>query len=216
MGRLRKPRRGDLGYTLVEMLAVISVFGLVMALAVPGIVLVQRKTADLQITANSVSELRIAIQTMDRQSRSGNVLYSPSDEPALTAGCQAVGTNAGTCMRIYTQSNGDQRCVQWQVIPNPADTTTSVLRSRSWAQNWVATGNYSGWSVVARGLGRPASKAPFTLQGADTVYDSRLLDVHLEAIDTRRGQPNVISSSLSGRNTNYGYDPGVCTPVPPA
>ncbi len=151
---------------------------------------------------------------MDRQARSGNVLYSPSDEPALTAGCQAVGTNAGTCMRIYTQSNGDQRCVQWQVVATPGDPSTSVLRSRSWAQDWQTSGEMSGWSVIARGLSPSPSAAPFTLQGADTVYDSRLLDVRLEAVDRRRGQNNVIASSLSGRNTNYGFDPGVCTPVP--
>jgi hypothetical protein len=56
---------------------------------------------------------------------------------------------------------------------------------------------------------------PFTLQGG-AAYNARLLDVRLEAYDTRRKAGDVIQSSLSGRNTTYGYDSAQCTPVPPA
>jgi hypothetical protein len=40
--------------------------------------------------------------------------------------------------------------------------------------------------------------------------------VRLESIDKRRGTSVVITSSLSGRNTSYGYSSAQCTPVPPA
>ena len=33
---------------------------------------------------------------------------------------------------------------------------------------------------------------------------------------TARGKPINVTSSLSGRNTAYGYDPGVCSPTPAA
>lgn len=210
--------RGDAGLTLVELLTTMIIFSLAMAVVFPAVILVQRKVNDLEDTASSVSEVRLALATIDRQARSGNVLYSPAAE--ATTGCTGdTATNAGSCMRIYTQANGLQRCVQWQVLADGSG--RAVLRSRSWAENWTATpGSVSGWVVIARDLEVPdaASPAtlPFRLQGADTVYDSRLLDVRLAAIDERRGTPTVLEGSLSGRNTNYGYDPGVCSPVPTA
>lgn len=213
----RRLRTGDAGFTLPELLATMIVFALAMSVVFPAIILVQRKVNDLGDTASSVGEVRLALQTIDRQARSGNVLYSPAAE--ATTGCLGdTATNAGTCMRIYTQANGMQRCVQWQVLP--AGDGTAQLRSRSWSEDWVTTGNVSGWTVISRGLELPSAASPatlpFRLQGADTVYDSRLLDVRLAAIDERRGTPNLVQGSLSGRNTNYGYDPGVCSPVPSA
>ncbi|MFC5382375.1 type II secretion system protein [Aquipuribacter nitratireducens] len=220
--RLRPRRlRGDDGFTLVEMITVMIVFSVVLGLVFPAVVLVQRKVSDLDATASSVAEVRIALQNMDRQARSGNVLYSPAAE--TTTGCTGnAAQNAGTCMRIFTQANGLQKCVQWQVIPDAAGSATSTLRTRSWEQDWVTSpvGAVSGWQVVARGLVTPGSdgtpRYPFVLQGAGTPYQARLLDVRLEATDKRRRAPTVLTSSLSGRNTNYGYDPGVCSPVPPA
>jgi prepilin-type N-terminal cleavage/methylation domain-containing protein len=215
--RLRRMRRSDEGFSLVELLTVMLLFSLVMGVVFPAVILVQRKVNDLEDTASSVGEVRLALQTIDRQARSGNVLYSPAAE--ATTGCLGdTATNAGTCMRIYTQANGLQRCVQWQV--RPVGDGTAELRSRSWSEDWTTTGNVSGWNVISRGLEVPSATSPatmpFRLQGADTVYDSRLLDVRLAAIDERRGEPTLIQGSLSGRNTNYGYDPGVCSPVPSA
>lgn len=209
--------RGDAGLTLTELLTTMIVFSLAMAVVFPAVILVQRKVNDLEDTASSVGEVRLALATIDRQARSGNVLYSPAAE--ATTGCSGdTATNSGSCMRIYTQANGLQRCVQWQVLADGSG--NAVLRSRSWAEDWTTTGVVSDWSVIARDLEVPDAATPatlpFRLQGADTVYDSRLLDVRLAAVDERRGTPTVLQGSLSGRNTNYGYDPGVCSPVPSA
>ena len=69
----------------------------------------------------------------------------------------------------------------------------------------------------ARGMIPVPSKPPFTLQGAVNAYSSRFLVVRFEAKDPRRGNvPAVITTSLAGRNTNYGYDSGLCNPAPPA
>lgn len=214
--RLRRTR-GDAGLTLTELLTTMIVLSLAMAVVFPAVILVQRKVNDLEDTASSVGEVRLALATIDRQARSGNVLYSPAAE--ATTGCVGdTATNAGSCMRIYTQANGLQRCVQWQVLADGSG--NAVLRSRSWAEDHITTGVVSGWSVIARDLEVPDATTPatlpFRLQGADTVYDSRLLDVRLAAVDERRGTPTVLQGSLSGRNTNYGYDPGVCSPVPTA
>ena len=210
--RLRLIGRRDDGFTLIETAVVMVVFGLAIAMVMQSLIRTQRLTNDLSATADSVSEVRQALAQIDRQIRSGNVLYSPANEPTAL-GCTAIGTNAGSCMRVYTQANGAERCVQWQVLADPAHPGTDLLRSRSWSPAWQIDGLVTDWGTVARGL-QPTASAPFTLQGADTPYSSRLLDVHLEAWDARRQAPTLIESSLSGRNTNYGYDPGQCSPQP--
>lgn len=218
---MRRPRRpgtrvrgSDVGLTLVELLTAMLVFSLAMAVVFPAVILVQRKVNDLEVTSTSVGSLRVALQTIDRQARSGNVLYSPAAETVPGDCVGDITLNAGTCMRIFTQSNGQRQCVQWQVLD--VGDGTADLRTRSWEQGAPALA--TAWSSIARGLEVPEAtdpaSLPFRLQGAGTAYDSRLLDVRLVALDERRGTPNVIQGSLSGRNTNYGYDPGVCEPVP--
>lgn len=203
----------DRGYTLIEMLVVMAIFGLAMSLVMSAVIKTQQVTSKVQASADAESEVRQALAVIDRQVRSGNVLYSPDNEPAELPSCTANGANAGTCMRVYTQANGTERCVQWQVTDDPDHVGSRLLRMRSWSPSWQTDGNVSTWSTVARGLAT-SSTEPFTLQTASD-YDSRLLDVHIEALDARRpGQSVPIEASLSGRNTSYGYDPGLCSPEP--
>jgi prepilin-type N-terminal cleavage/methylation domain-containing protein len=214
----RQSRRlaGDDGVSLPELLVTMAIFSIVMSIVFTAMISVQKQTGQVEATAGAVSQVRLGLAQIDKQIRSGNVLYSPADEPAGVASCTASGTS-GTCMRVYTQTHGTQRCVQWQVIADPDHPGTNMLRSRGWASTWTTDGNVSPWSTVARGLNASPSVMPFTLQGGATAYKSRLLDVRLEAVDTRRpGRFTVITSSLAGRNTNYGYDTGLCSPVPPA
>ena len=215
MRRVGHRGRDDSGTTLIELLVSMSIFALCMTVVFGAVILVVRKSTDVQTSADAESQLRLALAQIDRQVRSGNVLFSPADESTPSCTGDAT-TNSGTCMRIFTQSNGIEKCVQWQVIDDPAHSGTKMLRSRSWATTWQTTGNLTGWSTVARGLTISSGHNPFTLEGATTPYKERLLDVRLEAYDARRGTSDVIESSLSGRNTSYGYDSGQCTPVPPA
>lgn len=213
--RRRRDRPGEDGFTLVEMLVIMIVLGVAIPLVFSAVLLVQRQVGDVAGSAEAAGQVRLALAQIDRQVRSGNVLYSPEDEDDHVPSCESVdGSHAGTCMRIYTQADGVPRCVQWQVLPDGAAPGTDLLRSRSWPPDWVTGGGVSDWSTVARGLVPDPSAAPFRLE-ADGAYGSRLLRVHLEALDRRRAEnPVVLSSSLSGRNTNYGYDAGQCTPVP--
>lgn len=213
--RLSVQRNGDDGLTLIELVVTMSVLAVAMAVVVSALLGIQTYTRDVQGSVDANFELRQAVAQIDRQVRSGNVLYSPANETEPTT-CTAVGTDAGTCMRVYTQANGAERCVQWQVLPDPADATRSLLRSRSWSPAWQTDGNYTGWSVQARGLVPAASVPPFRLAGAATASSSRFLVVAFEARDPRRAdRPVAITSSVSGRNTNYGYDGGLCAPAPP-
>ena len=205
--------RDDGGLTLVELLVSMAIFSLCMTVVFGAVIVVVRKSSDVQKSADASSQLRLAIAQIDRQVRSGNVLFSPALE-ATPSSCTTNAANSGTCMRIFTQSNGDEKCVQWQITSDPADPTSKLLRTRSWASDWQLSGNLTPWSTVARGL-RLSSTDPFLLQGASTAYKERLLDVRLEAYDSRRKTAIVEQSSMSGRNTSYGYTSSQCDPVPP-
>ncbi|CAN5115635.1 hypothetical protein BH11ACT1_BH11ACT1_13700 [soil metagenome] len=221
--RARADRDGDRGTTLIELLVSMGIFSLCMTVVFGAVILVMRKSLDVQKSADAASELRLALAQIDRQVRSGNVLFSPADEASYVGTCVGdAATNSGTCMRIFTQSNGSEKCVQWQLIDDAAHPGTLLLRTRSWATTWVTTGDLTGWATVARGLTLTPSVTPgetnnpFKLEGATTPYKERLLDVRLESLDKRRGTSVVIKSSLSGRNTSYGYSSAQCIPVPPA
>lgn len=226
-------RRSDDGLTMVELIVSMIVFGMAVVLAFSAVILVMQKSHDAQNSADAQYELRIALAQIDRQVRSGNVLFSPADENVPTS-CVAVDSYSGTCMRIYTQSNGDQKCVQWQLMEDSADPGTYLLRSRSWEPHWDTTGGIvNDWGVVARGLfydpgTDPATynalagdtPPPFTLSSAISTgvkpYGDRMLVVHLESRDERRpDHPIAVDSSITGRNTSYGYSSGQCLPVPP-
>jgi|GEM_PF-306395 len=219
--------RDDAGLTMVELLVSMIVFSIAVVLAFSAVILVMQESIKAQQSADAQSELRLALQQIDRQVRSGNVLFSPADE-TVPSDCTPVGSFSGTCMRIYTQSNGAQKCVQWQLVPDPAPELpgTWLLQTRSWAPGDTTA---SDWSTVARDLNyvpgddplvyEPAegdTPPPFTLSraldtGADvTAYGDRMLVVHLESLDERRGDPITIESSITGRNTSYGYNSGQC------
>ena len=212
----KRDRRDEGGFTLTETLVAMMVFAIAIAMVTTALIKVQKYTANVQGSADANFQLRQSIAVIDRQVRSGNVLYSPANETSPSS-CTASGTSAGTCMRVYTQANGSQRCVQWQVLADPAHLGTQMLRSRSWSPDWQTDNTYTGWHTDARNLIGTPSSAPFTLQGAVNAYSQRYLVVRFEAKDPRRGNtPAVITDALAGRNTNYGYDSGLCSPAPPA
>jgi prepilin-type N-terminal cleavage/methylation domain-containing protein len=213
--RLRKTDEREGGFTLIEVLITMIIFGVAMTVVTKSVSKVETFARDSQGSADANSEARLALDDIDKQVRSGNVLYSPANETSPST-CTASGTDAGTCMRVYTQANGSQRCVQWQVVADAAHPGTSLLRTRSWSPTWQTDGSYTAWGTKARGLLLTPSTAPFTLQGAVTSSSSRFLAVRFEVKDPRRSGAVVLSSSLAGRNTNYGYDAGLCSPVPPA
>lgn len=188
--------RSESGLTLVELLVVVSIFGILLSGVYGVLIIVQRQTADISTRADAVDQARLALDQIDRQVRSGNVLIDPVvDQSAWPLS-----------MRVYTQANGDQRCVQWQLYQGQ-------LRTRSWSSAGLSYSTVSSWAVIARRLVNSSTDVPFALQGATTPYGSRLIDVRL--LVGTSGQPVEVQSSLSGRNTEYGYDPNVCNPIPP-
>jgi prepilin-type N-terminal cleavage/methylation domain-containing protein len=192
----RRIRRDDRGLSLIELLVVMAIFSGLITAVYSVLIIVQRQTADTVKRADAVDQARLGLQQIDRQVRSGNVLYDP----------------AAMSMRVYTQANGDQKCVQWQVVSN-------TLRTRSWVGTGVAYSNVSAWAVVARNIVNTdvAGQRPFVTTGSATQDGARLINfLLLVKTPGSGGQAVAVETSLAGRNTQYGYDPGTCNPIPPA
>jgi prepilin-type N-terminal cleavage/methylation domain-containing protein len=191
----------DDGFTLVELLITMTIFGVIIAMVFATYTVIANVTKRSVESSDAVTQARLGLAQIDRQVRSGNVLFDPALESLPMS------------MRIYTQSNGTDKCVQWQV-------TNRQLRYRSWTPDWQSTGNVTAWRTVAYDIDNDTSvsttERPFTLEGSTTQYGSRLVDVTLytRATTAPVNQRVLVSSSLSGRNTIYGYDAGICTPVP--
>lgn len=201
--------------TLAELLVSMIIFSIAMAMIMTAVIAVMRVTKEAEGASDAVFQTRQALATIDRQVRSGNVLFSPADEVNYISTCQDMGTNKGSCMRIFTQSNGDEKCVQWQMLKDAPGSSTYQLQMRSWETTWQTGGSVTDWGVVARGL--TMSSAPFELDvGTNSIYGERLLKVHLVARNADTGRDVAVDASISGRNTSYGYTGSQCTPVPPA
>jgi hypothetical protein len=212
----RRPGTEDLGATVVELAVAMIVLTLVAGLSVQVTISMARNLSATSSFADSVARIRLALGSMERQVRSGDVLFSPVTESSLNAACQAYGTSSGSCMRVFTQVDGVRRCVQWQIAADPAATATAVLKTRSFSPSWRVDGDVDPWRTVVRGLQLPSAAAPpFTVQGGSTPYSSRLLQVALTAVDPNRpGRTTTLTTGLAGRNATYGYDSTLCTPGP--
>ena len=189
----RAARQPEDGLTLVELLVSMLMLSVVTAASYGVLIRVSNQSNDIQGREQTVAAARLALQSLDRQIRSGNVLYDPALESLPNS------------MRIYTQTNGNEKCVQWQLL-------NGVLRSRSWSPTWQTDGIVSAWGNVARDIVNTAS--PFTLDST-SAYGSRLINISFDVRNTRSaGTVQTVATSMAGRNTEYGYDTGVCTPVP--
>jgi hypothetical protein len=75
--------------------------------------------------------------------------------------------------------------------------------------------------VAGRDVVNSASAAadkPFTLTtGSTSAYSARVVNVLLRLKNAdSKGRPYDVTTSLAGRNTIYGYDTSICSPIPPA
>jgi prepilin-type N-terminal cleavage/methylation domain-containing protein len=210
------PDRDDAGVTLIELLVVMAVFGLVAVLSTQATIMIARSVSATRARAETTSQVRLALNSVERQIRSGNVLFNPAEEATTTAGCQAFGATGGSCMRVYTQLGGIRRCVQWQVIPDASASGLAMLRTRSFSPAWQSDSDVSAWRIAARGLQLPsAANPPFVREDLSTTYGSRLLNVTFVASDPQgSGHAVTLTSSMAGRNTTYGFDATLCSPGP--
>lgn len=201
---MRAERRSDAGVTLVEVMVTMALLGIVIP-ALLGVVMQTQSTykrASDRSRSNDQAEL--AVNRLDRLIRSGNFLYDPSTESDPGSGILP-----GLSLRVYTQANSVQKCVQWRI-------TDATLQERSWSPNWQTDGNVTGWWNVAEGVTNTTETPAFSLDPSPG-FGGRLLVVDVRVnVSSDEAAEAARHLAIEGRNTQYGYDPSVCASSPPA
>ena len=201
-----KRMRDEGGLTLVELMVTMSIMSLVLLVFTSMLASVQRAEVDEQRRTELNDQARLALQSIDRQVRSGNLLYNPSVEPNTSI---TAGADAGYMLRVYSQVNaptsGGYRCALWLIDDS------QQLRYRWWPPNQPE--DATAWRVVATGIvNRNTSTQAFTLQSTN-----RTVDVTFKVNNAYTNHPTLTTSfslSVTGRNTSFGYPSDVCEDLP--
>jgi prepilin-type N-terminal cleavage/methylation domain-containing protein len=213
MVRLRTHLRREDGFSLAELMVAMMVMSIAAAIFLSVLSSVQRSAVRIDRLSRANDNARLAIEQLDREIRSGNVLYDPSAENPTYSSLPN-----GYTLRIYTQTNATSRtpspgymCVLWTID------SENQLVSRMWPP--LHPEEATGWRIVAQGIVNRAVTTPvpaFALdpdenKGGRTV-DIRLLvnpDLHSTPVQTVK-----IETSSTGRNTSYGFPQNVCSDTP--
>ena len=170
-GRQRSRRSGGLGdqrgMTLVELVVAMAILSIVMLVITTTLSSIQRAVVEEDVRMRLNDQARLAVQSIDRLVRSGNILYDPVDE----SGNDPYGAATGYMFRIYTQAEQSAtqsaRCAVWLVNDK------QELLYRTWpilepenASNWQVVAE----SVVNRDLDDPPSRS--TRRGARSPWTS--------------------------------------------
>jgi prepilin-type N-terminal cleavage/methylation domain-containing protein len=203
--RLRHRSGEEQGMTLTELVVAMAILSIAMVVFLSTLTSIQRASVNEDTRSRNVDQVRLAMQTIDRQVRSGNLLYNPNT---------AYGTPplpVGHTLLIYTQSNGVFACVLWTI-----DDTDRLL-TRAWDPldpNIAIPLGSTGWRVVAEDVINRVG-APTTAFSLDST--GRTITVTLVVNTDPTGSPNAtqrLQSAVTGRNTSFGYPVQVCQVSP--
>ena len=192
--------------TLVELLVAMAILSIVLLVFTTTLVSMQRAVVDEDVRGRLNDQARLALQTIDRMVRSGNLLYDPDNE---SGNDPYAPSQTGYMFRVYTQTKltptDDPRCALWLIDDQQR------LLYREWPT--LNPNAASDWRVVAtdivnRTLGTPA----FTLDAA-----GRTVTITFEVnpdLANRPAATQEFTASLTGRNTAFGYPNNVCSVLP--
>ena len=197
--RARKAEgRSEDGVTVIEVMIVTALLSLVMAVFMGSLVTVQNNMVVQQRRSRNNDLARQALFSLDREIRSGNLVYDPAAEPTPYYS-----------LVVHTQANAPtrtppNRCVEWRVETN------KQLRQRWWDPANPA--GASGWTTVATDIFNRQENVPaFTIA---TTGQSAVVDIVLlpNVADSTAPPENArLSSSVAARNTVAG---STCSPRP--
>jgi prepilin-type N-terminal cleavage/methylation domain-containing protein len=208
MNALRSASRrlGDeRGMTLVELVVAMAILSIVMLVMTTTLSSIQRAVVEEDVRMRLNDQARLAVQSIDRLVRSGNILYDPVDE----SGNDPYGAATGYMFRIYTQAEQSPtqsaRCAVWLVNDQ------EQLMYRTWPI--LEPENASTWHVVADSVvNRDLSHPAFTLDAAGRTI---AVNFYINPDLAHRPQATqVVSASLTGRNTSFGYPVQLCATLP--
>ena len=199
--------RDERGITLVEVLVATAILGVVMLVFTSTLGSMQQAVVAEDVRTRLNDQARLALADLDRQVRSGNLLYDPDDEVGTVEPFDV--TAAGYMFRVYTQTKfrdtDEPRCALWLVDDQQR------LLYRYWPVQ--EPDDASDWRVVAEHIvNRETGDPAFVLDSSGrTITASFLANVDIEH-DASATQE--FSESLTGRNTSFGYPNNVCADLP--
>jgi prepilin-type N-terminal cleavage/methylation domain-containing protein len=197
--------RGERGMTLVELVVAMAILSIVMLVMTSTLASIQRAVVEEEVRGRLNDQARLALQSLDRLVRSGNILYDPVDE----SGNDPYGAATGYLFRVYTQAeqaeNEDPRCALWLVNDQ------QQLLYRTWPV--LDPDAASDWTIVAEGVvNRDLAEPAFTL---DPTGRTIAVEFHMNPDLADRPQATqVVQASLTGRNTSFGYPVQLCSTLP--
>lgn len=222
--RVQRAKREDRdgGWTLVELIVSMTIFIGLLTIVFTMLVSYSTQTKDNIARTRAVDQAQVGLMQIDRQVRSGNVISDPATEATSGSGVPPY-----YALRVYTQTDGVYQCVQWRVrFPNT--TPYGQLEFRSWQPGSVATA--TPWRVVAHNVVKPTGTfsasdpttwPPFFVQATDAEASSQAQTIRLtlrlkDPSQSAKSKPATVTSTLTGRNTIYGYPSDSCgvTPAP--
>ena len=192
--------------TLVELMVAMAILSIVSLVFTSTLSSVQRAVVEEDVRIRLNDQVRLAVQSIDRLVRSGNILYDPVDE---SGNDPYDATATGYMFRIYTQAeqtaSQDARCALWLVDDEER------LLYRTWPI--LTPEDASNWTVVAEGIvNRTLDEPAFTLDPAGrTIAVSFSVNPDLQ---DRPQATQVVEASLTGRNTSFGYPVQLCETLP--
>ncbi len=201
---IRSRLSSESGMTLIELAFVTAVLGIVLTSFLGTFDVVQRQFGTQLDRSAGNDQARLAVEEIDREVRSGNLLYDPSLE-----------STPGMMLRVYTQTNAptrdpSNRCVQWKI-------QNKQLLVRNWSVAWETDGVVTGWRIVAEDIvnqsNNPQTPA-FALDGEASKGGRTLNVVILVNANPVSGRDVRIQTSVTGRNTEYGYPTNICDDIP--
>jgi len=186
------------GYTVIEMMVAMSALAIALTIFTSLLINVQTNVGAQTDRSVNEDQGKLAMEQLDREIRSGNILYDPLvDDPT------------GFRLRVYTQTNGTPfRCVEWRVSGGDL---LRRQRDPGYGLPWPAN-----WRIVAEHVVNvDRGVKAFTLD-PDPTKGFRTLDVTIIVnVDPSHPTSDVkLSQAITGRNTSYGYPVSVCDPKP--
>ncbi|HJP65022.1 MAG TPA: hypothetical protein VKA30_01810 [Actinomycetota bacterium] len=202
--RIRDRAHSEAGMSLAELMVGMLILGIIVPVLLTTLVSVQTRVGREQDRSLTNDQARLAVEELDREIRSGNLLYDPASEtpPFMT-------------LRIYTQTNATtrdpgNRCVQWRL-------QNGQLQRRDWSITWRTDGKVSSWRLVADHIVNQEVSPTVPAFVLDSNAAGRSVNVTLVVNQKASSGSNVrVETTVSGRNTQFGYPVNVCTDVPPA
>jgi prepilin-type N-terminal cleavage/methylation domain-containing protein len=182
----------DPGFSLIELMVVLSVMGLIMTAFLGLLASVQRSLVRETNRSTTMDQARLAMEGIDRQVRSGSIVCVPTTGTNPYYTLTLYGPNA------YSTSSSANRWVQYRV-------QSQTLQRRQYTSSW------SSWRTVATGIvnSTPSgtTNVPFlpdtASQYASTSGASRLVNVtfivNSQTSDTTSGS-SKLQSAIAIRN----------------